>query len=102
MVEPLGANIARYANDCERLQVAVHIREVDHLPDRVLARPALEREGLADHRNMWRIHVILSAKEPPAHQRNAQRPKIAFARDAIQRRSYLRGIFGELSPFVEV
>src|SRR5436190_17802639 len=101
-IEAARSNIAGDANDRERLQVAVHIAELDHLTNGVLIAPALASQRFTDHCNVRRIPIILFAEHPPAEQRNAHGAEVRLASDGIKGMSDLGRILSNTTPFIEI
>src|SRR6185436_12551801 len=101
-IQALRANIAGDANDGKRLQIAVHIAELDHLADRVLIGPPLASQKFADYGNMRRTPMILFAENPPADQRNAQGTEVVLAGHTIKGVSDLGRILRHTLQFIEI
>src|SRR5487761_1556552 len=101
-IESAGANIGNDANDRERLQIAIHIAEVNHLADGILIWPALAGQRFADDSDVRRINAVLRIEEPSAHERDVQGAEVACTGHAVECQAGIRGILRDAAKLLEI
>src|SRR5690606_24027280 len=74
-------HIADDADDRERLEVAVHVAELDQLAERIFAGPPRLRERSADERDVRRVANVARVEEAASDERDAHRAEVVCARD---------------------
>ena len=82
LIRPVFMHVTHDANDGEQPDVAIHVSEFNGVPDGVLARPALPREGCADEGSVGSIRAVALVKHSSTQKRNSKHLKISISCNA--------------------
>ena len=81
--KPILAHVTDDADDVQRVQVAVHVAELNALAERLLVGEVLPGERLADDGDVFSVRRVGRAEGAPADDGDAHGREIVAARDAV-------------------